>query len=113
MSDNEAPKDDQNPSGEGVSNEGERFVVRCRGLPWSCTTEEIITFFDGCGLATPDEPSECVHMTLNREGRPSGEAYVEQLPKKTLIKLSKGTGKTWERDTLKYSRASTARWNGF
>lgn len=57
-----------------VDDEG--FVLRIRGLPWSTTKEEILNFFTG---------KEChikggingVHMTLSREGRPSGEAYIE------------------------------------
>uniref|UniRef100_A0A1E1XSJ6 Putative splicing factor hnrnp-f n=1 Tax=Amblyomma sculptum TaxID=1581419 RepID=A0A1E1XSJ6_AMBSC len=57
-----------------VDDEG--FVLRIRGLPWSTTKEEILNFFTS---------KEChikggingVHMTLSREGRPSGEAYIE------------------------------------
>jgi len=69
---------DNEGSGNSQSNgaDGDRLVVRCRGLPWSCSAEEVVNFFEGCTLAG-DDPKESVHMTLNREGRPSGECYVE------------------------------------
>lgn len=64
----------QNRMSTPVDDEG--FVLRIRGLPWSTTKEEILNFFTS---------KEChikggingVHMTLSREGRPSGEAYIE------------------------------------
>jgi len=41
-----------------------------RGLPWSASTQEISEFLEG--RAQPED----IHICLNREGRPSGEAYV-------------------------------------
>nr|XP_027228044.1 heterogeneous nuclear ribonucleoprotein H3-like [Penaeus vannamei] len=57
-------------------NEGgdEETVVRVRGLPWSATVEDILKFFDGVNIKNGRDG---VHLTLSREGRPSGEAYVE------------------------------------
>ncbi|GFT04100.1 heterogeneous nuclear ribonucleoprotein H [Trichonephila clavipes] len=55
-------------------NEEEGFVVRVRGLPWSATKEEIQKFFTDVNIKNG---LEGIHMTLSREGRPSGEAYVE------------------------------------
>ncbi|XP_054166373.1 heterogeneous nuclear ribonucleoprotein F-like [Oppia nitens] len=52
----------------------EAFVVRIRGLPWQTTREEIVDFFNGCNIKNG---LNGVLMTLSREGRPSGEAYVE------------------------------------
>jgi len=52
----------------------QHFVVRCRGLPWSTTVDEIVNFFSD--VSFKDE-KESVHLTLTREGRPSGEAYIE------------------------------------
>ncbi|VDM41065.1 unnamed protein product [Toxocara canis] len=47
------------------------MVVKCRGLPWSCTEEEIRLFFE------PAERSIVkVTLTKNRDARPSGEAFV-------------------------------------
>ncbi|KAG8191728.1 hypothetical protein JTE90_008792 [Oedothorax gibbosus] len=57
--------------------DGEEFdysVLRVRGLPWSATKEDIVKFFDGSNIkGGPDG----VHLTMSKEGRPSGEAYVE------------------------------------
>ena len=50
------------------------YVVRCRGLPWSTTVDEIVNFFGDVKLM---DGKDSVHMTLTREGRPSGEAYIE------------------------------------
>jgi len=50
------------------------FVIRCRGLPWSTTKDEVVNFFDECTFKNGEDS---VHLTLTREGRPSGEAYIE------------------------------------
>lgn len=47
----------------------EQHIVRVRGLPWSCTEKELVDFFDGVNIAS-------IHFTKNREGRPSGDAYL-------------------------------------
>lgn len=49
-------------------------VVRLRGLPYSTTADEIIKFLSGCEI---DGGESGVHFTFSREGRPSGEAFVE------------------------------------
>ncbi|XP_054717646.1 heterogeneous nuclear ribonucleoprotein H-like isoform X2 [Uloborus diversus] len=59
-------------SADGTEDEG--YVVRVRGLPWSATKEEIQKFFSEVNIKSG---SDGIHMTLSREGRPSGEAYVE------------------------------------
>ena len=48
----------------------EHHIVRVRGLPFSCTEDELIEFFGSCSI-------KAVHFTKNREGRPSGDAYIE------------------------------------
>ena len=52
----------------------EGYVVKLRGLPWSTTVDEIMKFFNDCSITNGKNG---VHMTMSREGRPSGEAYVE------------------------------------
>ncbi|XP_020290012.1 heterogeneous nuclear ribonucleoprotein H2-like isoform X4 [Pseudomyrmex gracilis] len=60
-------------SGSGDHDE-EGYVVKMRGLPWSTTVDEIMKFFGDCSISNGKNG---VHMTMSREGRPSGEAYVE------------------------------------
>ena len=48
----------------------EHHILRVRGLPFSCTEAELIEFFSKCSVLA-------VHFTKNREGRPSGDAYIE------------------------------------
>ncbi|KAJ8013700.1 hypothetical protein DPEC_G00032510 [Dallia pectoralis] len=55
-----------------VNDEG--FVVRIRGLPWSCTQEEVAGFFSDCNIIGKVNG---VCFTFSKEGRPSGEAFVE------------------------------------
>ncbi|XP_064829303.1 heterogeneous nuclear ribonucleoprotein H-like isoform X2 [Oncorhynchus masou masou] len=54
--------------------DGEGYVVRMRGLPWSCSVDEIQRFFSDCKIANN---GTSIHFTSTREGRPSGEAFVE------------------------------------
>ncbi|XP_043925319.1 heterogeneous nuclear ribonucleoprotein H isoform X1 [Protopterus annectens] len=54
--------------------ESEGYIVRVRGLPWSCSTEEIREFFSDCKIVGE---TSGIHFTFTREGRPSGEAFVE------------------------------------
>jgi len=48
--------------------------VRIRGLPWSCSVDEVKRFFSDCQIANGGSN---IHFTYTREGRPSGEAFVE------------------------------------
>ncbi|XP_028844985.1 heterogeneous nuclear ribonucleoprotein H3 isoform X2 [Denticeps clupeoides] len=52
----------------------EGYVVRIRGLPWSCTQEEVSSFFSDCDIVGKVNG---VCFTFSKEGRPSGEAFVE------------------------------------
>ncbi|XP_066447136.1 heterogeneous nuclear ribonucleoprotein H-like isoform X2 [Eleutherodactylus coqui] len=57
-----------------MSEGGEGYVVKIRGLPWSCTVEEIENFFADSKILN----GSCgVHFIYTRESRPSGEAFVE------------------------------------
>ncbi|GMT00588.1 hypothetical protein PENTCL1PPCAC_22762 [Pristionchus entomophagus] len=46
------------------------FFVRCRGLPFSAKESEVTEFLGGNGIKR-------VQLTNTRDGRPSGEAFVE------------------------------------
>ncbi|BFZ17811.1 hypothetical protein BsWGS_20848 [Bradybaena similaris] len=54
--------------------DGKGCVVRLRGLPWATKVDEVIYFLRECRIAGG---SDGVHFTYSREGRPSGEAFVE------------------------------------
>lgn len=47
-------------------------VLRLRGLPYSAGKDDIMDFFKDFALS-----EEAIHITLNSEGRKSGEAFVE------------------------------------
>ncbi|XP_041084549.1 G-rich sequence factor 1-like [Polyodon spathula] len=52
----------------------EMFIIRARGLPWSCTVEDVQNFFSDCRVRGG---ADGIHLTLNRDGKPSGEAFIE------------------------------------
>ncbi|KAM9129736.1 heterogeneous nuclear ribonucleoprotein H isoform 7-T8 [Pangshura tecta] len=53
---------------------GEGYVVKVRGLPWSCSAEEVQRFFSECKI---QNGASGIRFIYTREGRPSGEAFVE------------------------------------
>nr|XP_012613742.1 heterogeneous nuclear ribonucleoprotein F-like isoform X2 [Microcebus murinus] len=53
---------------------GEGFVVKLRGLPWSCSVEDVQNFLCDCTIRNG---AAGVHFIYTREGRQSGEAFVE------------------------------------
>ncbi|GCB60401.1 hypothetical protein scyTo_0014162 [Scyliorhinus torazame] len=57
-----------------VEMESNVFVVRARGLPWSCSAEDVLGFFSDCGVV---DGVKGVHFLCSRGGKPSGEAIVE------------------------------------
>ena len=63
----------------------EHHIIRVRGLPFSTSEEEVIKFFDKCSIKQ-------VHFCKNRDGRPSGGAFIEM---ETLRDVKEG---------LKYDR---------
>ncbi|KAB0801900.1 hypothetical protein PPYR_04086 [Photinus pyralis] len=58
----------------GAGDQDDDCVVKLRGLPWSATQDDIVKFFKECAIMGGKSG---VHMTTSREGRPSGEAFVE------------------------------------
>ncbi|KAJ7959754.1 Heterogeneous nuclear ribonucleoprotein F [Quillaja saponaria] len=57
---------------EGKDSAEHTGVLRLRGLPFSAGKDEIIDFFKDFVLS-----EDSIHITMNLEGRPTGEAYVE------------------------------------
>ncbi|XP_056643648.1 heterogeneous nuclear ribonucleoprotein H-like [Diorhabda carinulata] len=63
-------------SGGGDNDDG--FIAKLRGLPWSATQDDILSFFtDSFANCKILGGKSGIHMTTSREGRPSGEAFVE------------------------------------
>ncbi|XP_059920684.1 epithelial splicing regulatory protein 1 isoform X2 [Gadus macrocephalus] len=53
---------------------GVRDCLRLRGLPYTATIEDILTFL---GEFTRDIRPHGVHMVLNQQGRPSGDCFIQ------------------------------------
>lgn len=54
--------------------ESEVFLVRARGVPFTCTVEDVLHFFSECQIRNgPDG----IHFTFNKDGRRSGEVLIE------------------------------------
>jgi len=56
------------------SNEEEGFVVKIRGLPWSASQDDVYSFMKNVEIAGGKSG---IHLTFTKDGRPSGEAYIE------------------------------------
>ncbi|XP_029960670.1 G-rich sequence factor 1 [Salarias fasciatus] len=52
----------------------EVYIVQVKGLPWSCTAQDLLQFFSECRI---HEGEKGIHLTLDRLGRPSGQAFIE------------------------------------
>jgi len=71
----------------GDMDEEDGCVVRIRGLPWSASQDEVAAFLEDCNVV---DGKNGIHFTYVRDGRPSGEAYVEMASEDDLEKaLSK------------------------
>ncbi|XP_051870818.1 heterogeneous nuclear ribonucleoprotein H1, like [Pristis pectinata] len=64
--------------------ESDGFVIRVRGLPWSSAAEEVMRFFSDCKILNGISG---IHFTYTREGRPSGEAFI-QLESEDDVKIA-------------------------
>ena len=53
---------------ESESSDG--YIIKCRGLPYSATIEDLKKFFSGCSITN-------LHLAQSYEGRPTGEAFLE------------------------------------
>ena len=55
---------------------GGDFFVKLRGMPFSSTAKNVVSFLPDCQIVGGDDG---VHFTVAHEGRASGDAYVELL----------------------------------
>lgn len=66
-------------------------TVRLRGLPYGCSKQDIAEFFNGLEIIPYG-----ISITMNQEGRPSGDAYVEfasgEEAEKALLKHKENMG---------------------
>uniref|UniRef100_A0A8C9LT06 RRM domain-containing protein n=1 Tax=Piliocolobus tephrosceles TaxID=591936 RepID=A0A8C9LT06_9PRIM len=72
-----------------LSTEGrEGFAVKVRGLPWSCSVNEVMRFFSDRRI---QNGTSGIRFIYTREGRPSGEAFVElESEEEVNLALKKG-----------------------
>jgi len=49
-------------------------VIKARGLPWSATEKDVIAFFSDVNIVNGEGG---VHFTFTRDGKPSGECFLE------------------------------------
>uniref|UniRef100_A0A3Q1GEI9 G-rich RNA sequence binding factor 1 n=1 Tax=Acanthochromis polyacanthus TaxID=80966 RepID=A0A3Q1GEI9_9TELE len=52
----------------------EVYIVQVKGLPWSCTTLDLLHFFSECRIR---EGERGIHLSVDRLGRPTGQAFIE------------------------------------
>ncbi|EHB10663.1 G-rich sequence factor 1 [Heterocephalus glaber] len=50
------------------------FLIRAQGLPWSCTVEDVLNFFQDCKIRNSEKG---IHFLLNRDGKRRGDALIE------------------------------------
>ncbi|KAG7489096.1 G-rich sequence factor 1 [Solea senegalensis] len=52
----------------------ELYIVQVKGLPWSCTAQDLMQFFSESRIR---DGLKGIHLTVDRQGRPSGRAFIE------------------------------------
>lgn len=52
----------------------EVYIVQVKGLPWSCTTQDLLHFFAECRIR---EGERGIHLSVDQLGRASGQAFIE------------------------------------
>ena len=52
-------------------------VLKMRGLPFSATKDDIVSFFDDAALSAAPLVHDSIHIVTSLDGRPSGVAFVE------------------------------------
>ncbi|TSN86080.1 G-rich sequence factor 1 [Bagarius yarrelli] len=59
------------------------FIVRVRGLPWSCGAEDLLKFFSECRIP---KGVNGIHLMYHKNGKPTGQAFVELEDEEDLYK---------------------------
>lgn len=52
----------------------EVYIIRAKGLPWSCTAGDLLQFFSECRVR---DGLKGIHLTVNQHGKPNGQAFIE------------------------------------
>ncbi|XP_033973685.1 G-rich sequence factor 1-like isoform X2 [Trematomus bernacchii] len=52
----------------------EVYFMVVKGLPWSCSVQDLLQFFSECRILDGEKG---IHLTVDRNGRPSGEAFIQ------------------------------------
>uniref|UniRef100_A0A3B5K2D6 Epithelial splicing regulatory protein 2 n=1 Tax=Takifugu rubripes TaxID=31033 RepID=A0A3B5K2D6_TAKRU len=82
-----------------------RDCVRLRGLPYTAGIEDILEFM---GEHTVDIKPHGVHMVLNQQGRPSGDAFIQlKSPDKAFLVAQKCHKKTMKDRYVEVFQCST------
>ncbi|XP_077447963.1 epithelial splicing regulatory protein 2 isoform X2 [Stigmatopora argus] len=82
-----------------------RDCVRLRGLPYTAGIEDILEFM---GEHTADIKPHGVHMVLNQQGRPSGDAFIQmKFPEKAFLVSQKCHKKTMKDRYVEVFQCST------
>nr|XP_061820370.1 epithelial splicing regulatory protein 2-like isoform X1 [Nerophis lumbriciformis] len=82
-----------------------RDCVRLRGLPYTAGIEDILEFM---GEHTADIKPHGVHMVLNQQGRPSGDAFIQmKSPDKAFMVAQKCHKKTMKDRYVEVFQCST------
>lgn len=66
--------------------EKEVHVIQLKGLPWSCTTHDLLQFFQECRICDGEKG---IHIVVDRMGRPSGQAFIEMEHEEDVSKALK------------------------
>ncbi|XP_050800986.1 G-rich sequence factor 1 isoform X2 [Gopherus flavomarginatus] len=68
------PLSEYEPTPSKTGEEDDVFLIRAQGLPYSCTVEDVLSFFADCRIRNGERG---IHFLLNRDGKRRGDALIE------------------------------------
>ncbi|XP_032623959.2 G-rich sequence factor 1 [Chelonoidis abingdonii] len=68
------PLSEYEPTPSKTGEEDDVFLIRAQGLPYSCTVEDVLSFFADCRIRNGESG---IHFLLNRDGKRRGDALIE------------------------------------